>query len=306
MRHELLLHRGLDDLVDQTVAFVGDAPRHGAVGAVLAPPGVLDRVRDALGEWGASVTLVDASALARNPARVIGVLQQLLAPHAPLHAVGVPRRGAAVSGHGGEELLLNELCLSLPPARTWNLWLRCPYDVEASESAALSALRDAHPADDGVDAAAVRAGELFAAPLPEPPEQARRLHLDAIGLAAVRAELDSWSAAQGLARDRRDDLVAAVNEAMTNTLNHAGGGGVVLFWRDGERVVVQARDGGVVTDLLAGRLVPPHGTEGGRGLWLINHLCDLVSVRSDRAGTVVRMAMELGASPGARVPGTHL
>ena len=306
MRHELLLHDGLDDLVAQTAAFVGDAARHGSTGAVLADPEVLDRVRDTLGDSAAQVTLIDTAVLGRNPVRVVGVLQQLLAPGMPLRVVGVPQRTTVLSGRRGGEQLLYELCLSLPPVRAWDMWLRCPYDVGAAADSALQVLRDAHPAEDERDAAATRAGALFAAPLPAPPAQARRLDIDAARLGAARVELHTWASDQGLTGDRRGDLVSAANEAMTNTLSHADGPGTVLFWRSGDRVVVEVHDDGVVVDPLAGRLVPPHGTEGGRGLWLINHLCDLVSVRSDSAGTVVRMTFELGESPGERSPDADL
>ena len=306
MRHELLLHDGLDDLVEQTAAFVGDGARHDGTGAVLADPEVLDRVHDALGESAARVTLVDTAVLGRNPVRVVGVLQQLLGPGMALRVVGVPQRTTALSGRRGGEQLLYELCLSLPPVRAWDMWLRCPYDMGAAADSALQVLREAHPAEDERDAAAARAGALFAAPLPRPPAQAGQLDIDAARLGAAREELHTWAADQGLTGDRRGDLVSAVNEAMTNTLSHADGRGTVLFWRSGDRVVVEVRDDGVLADPLAGRLVPAHGSEGGRGLWLINHLCDLVSVRSDTAGTVVRMTFELGESPGARGPDVDL
>ena len=35
---------------------------------------------------------------------------------------------------------------------------------------------------------------------------------------------------------------------------------------------------------------------GGRGLWLVNHLCDLVQVRSSQAGNVIRLHMSLDAA----------
>jgi len=35
--------------------------------------------------------------------------------------------------------------------------------------------------------------------------------------------------------------------------------------------------------------VPPLSTEGGRGLWLANQLCDLVQIRSAASGTAVRL-----------------
>jgi hypothetical protein len=32
---------------------------------------------------------------------------------------------------------------------------------------------------------------------------------------------------------------------------------------------------------------------GGRGLWIVNHLCDLVQLRSSPAGNVVRLHMAI-------------
>lgn len=34
---------------------------------------------------------------------------------------------------------------------------------------------------------------------------------------------------------------------------------------------------------------------GGRGLWLVNHLCGLVQIRSSAGGTVVRLHLALAA-----------
>ena len=41
--------------------------------------------------------------------------------------------------------------------------------------------------------------------------------------------------------------------------------------------------------VLTGRLMPPLDSEGGRGVYLVNQLCDLVQLRSSDAGTTVRV-----------------
>jgi hypothetical protein len=38
---------------------------------------------------------------------------------------------------------------------------------------------------------------------------------------------------------------------------------------------------------------PPRTADRGRGLWLVNQLCDLVELRSDEEETVVRLHMTL-------------
>jgi hypothetical protein len=41
---------------------------------------------------------------------------------------------------------------------------------------------------------------------------------------------------------------------------------------------------------------PRDAANGGHGMWLANQLCDLVQVRSSRAGTVVRLLVKAPAA----------
>ena len=56
-----------------------------------------------------------------------------------------------------------------------------------------------------------------------------------------------------------------------------------------DAVVIEFSDAGHLADPLAGRLTPPLESPGGRGLYLVNQLCDLVQVRSGLEGTEVRI-----------------
>ena len=51
----------------------------------------------------------------------------------------------------------------------------------------------------------------------------------------------------------------------------------------------EVSDSGVVTDPMTGRLAPDTDELDGRGLWMVNQLCDLVQLRSSSAGTTVRV-----------------
>jgi hypothetical protein len=51
------------------------------------------------------------------------------------------------------------------------------------------------------------------------------------------------------------------------------------------------RDAGRIADPLAGRIRPAIEQVNGRGLWLINQLCDLVQVRAVPGGQVLRLHM---------------
>jgi hypothetical protein len=62
-------------------------------------------------------------------------------------------------------------------------------------------------------------------------------------------------------------------------------------WHVDDRLVCEVRDGGWLSNPLAGRERPSTELERGRGLWMVNHLCDLMQIRSSAAGTVVRMTL---------------
>ena len=98
----------------------------------------------------------------------------------------------------------------------------------------------------------------------------------------------------GLQDRRIDDLVLAVNEMATNSVQHGGGGGRVRLWLDDGWLVCEVRDSGVISQPLLGRRSPSVDNENGRGHWMANQLCDLVQVHSSRsASTAVRLFMRL-------------
>ncbi|MFC0429338.1 ATP-binding protein [Kutzneria buriramensis] len=114
------------------------------------------------------------------------------------------------------------------------------------------------------------------------------------GLAGLRALVTARALACGLARTRTEDLVLAVHELATNSVRHGGGRGRCRMWREGTALVCEVSDRGWITDPLAGRRRPPADQPGGRGLWLVNQLCDVMEVQSSPDGTVVRVRMSDG------------
>jgi anti-sigma regulatory factor (Ser/Thr protein kinase) len=95
----------------------------------------------------------------------------------------------------------------------------------------------------------------------------------------------------GLGERRIADLVLAANEIATNTLRYGGGSGTVEIWRTSNALVCDFRDSGKFDDPLVGRRRPDGEQVGGRGLWLANQLCDLVQIRSNGAGSLIRLQM---------------
>lgn len=132
-------------------------------------------------------------------------------------------------------------------------------------------------------------------PLPPPPGGARTLdyHDD---LAGARSLVSAEARTAGLPAGRASDLVLAVGELTANTVAHASGSGSLSIWATPAEVICQVSDSGHITDPLAGQLRPGPATDGGgRGLWMVHQLCDLVQVRTGAAGTTVRVHMRLEA-----------
>ncbi|WP_052422481.1 ATP-binding protein [Nonomuraea candida] len=91
---------------------------------------------------------------------------------------------------------------------------------------------------------------------------------------------------------RLEDLVLAVNEAVTNVLDHGGGAGTVTARTTGERIVVEILDvaGGLTHEHLAAAELDPTASHG-YGLWMIQHLCDEVTLEQTAAGSLLTLAV---------------
>jgi anti-sigma regulatory factor (Ser/Thr protein kinase) len=237
----------------------------------------------------------DMSALGRNPARIISAIHDFVEKHEGrvVRMVGEPiwpgRSGAEMVEATHHEALIN-LAFALH-----DVSILCPYDM-ALDSRTLTQSRCTHPeliADGSTTASAGYAAESVAEvgndelwPTPA--------GADSVAEAADLRKLRSWlrpRLAALLSPTRSMDMLVAVNEAAANSLRHAGQPGAVSFWSEGGSAVCQVSDPGHVRDPLAGRLRPPATAENGRGLWLINQLCDLSQLRSGPAGTTLRLHM---------------
>jgi anti-sigma regulatory factor (Ser/Thr protein kinase) len=120
------------------------------------------------------------------------------------------------------------------------------------------------------------------------PERAHEMRFDEAGLAALRHAVTSWAGAT-LGRQATEELVLAVDEVATNSVRYGGGAGTARMWRDRDRMLCEVLDGGHMEDPLLGRTCPGPDAMSGRGLWIVNRLCDLVQIRSSPAGSQVRM-----------------
>ncbi|MEV0679669.1 ATP-binding protein [Actinosynnema sp. NPDC050436] len=110
-------------------------------------------------------------------------------------------------------------------------------------------------------------------------------------LAQARGQLDAWLLHLGVSDDDRYDLVIAVNEAMSNAVEHAYPPG-----RPGRvRITADARPDGrvcvVVADDGTWRVPPATLSDRGRGLLLMRENVDEVHVERAAGGTRVTLVM---------------
>ncbi|MBM2621336.1 ATP-binding protein [Actinoplanes sp. LDG1-06] len=113
-------------------------------------------------------------------------------------------------------------------------------------------------------------------------------------LAKVRAFVRDRSTGLGLPEERAELLTLAVSELATNTLQHTAGGGVVRLWASDGRVICDVIDGGPIRTL--GRTMPAADALRGRGLAIVESICDEVGVETAGDGTRVRLELNLKAS----------
>lgn len=305
-RHEALLYAGEEDFVRQTAAFLRDGGDAGEPALVVVSAAKICLLREELGGDGGHVQFADMGEVGANPARIIPAWRAFLEHRGGagrrVRGVGEPawpgRTPAELAECRRHESLLNLAFVDGPP---W--WLVCPYDTDGLEPSVVAEARRTHPlvreggvsresaSYEGLEAAAVPLAE----PLPEP-LSAEELTFDAGGLERVRDFVAGRAEAAALDRARAAQLVVAANELAANSIRHGGGGGSVRIWADPDAVLCEVRDGGSLDLPLAGRIPPSPAVEGGRGLWLVNQLCDLVQVRAVPGGTVVRLHMRYGTA----------
>jgi anti-sigma regulatory factor (Ser/Thr protein kinase) len=296
-RHEAVPYAGHSEFVSSCVSLVREHLAADERLILLAAEAKLGDVRDALGPDGEDVAFVPTDEHGRNPARITTLLDSFQAAGDGRHGVGINESVfVARSSAAFVEAQLAESVLNARRLHSWPLSIVCLYDRSELDDASLAEMRRSHPAIRGQEVNPAydpdRAGALFGAALPEPPAHAETIEIMATDLAAARAFVRVHAASVELAVDRADDLVLAANEIVTNSLRHGGGRCRLTVWPDDAAMACEVRDEGHIEDPLLGRLAPPPTAASGRGLWLANHLCDLVQIRSSQAGTVVRLFVD--------------
>lgn len=285
--HPALFYRGLEEYLAGVGGFLRDGLKAGEPVFASVPPHRLGPLREYLGADADHMHLFNMAEVGRNPGRIMTVLTDFAfdatREGGRAWLVGEPiwtgRTPAEVREATRHEALINLVFAGVPAT------ILCPYDVTGLSPATLADAKRTHPvlwwigreepSPAYTDPAVVNAD---CDTLEPAPADAEVLTLTRRALSSVRRRVRERGVAAGLSDDRAVDLVLAVGEAAANAIRHGGGGGTVSVWRRDGELIVEVRDSGRLANPLSGRRRPSPSAPGGRGLWLIHQLCDLVEL----------------------------
>ena len=300
-RHEALIYGDDYEFLAAAHPFVADALA-GAEPVLVAIAGErAQSLKGSLGGDAGEAHFTDMQALGRNPARLIPAWRRFLSEHAQdgrsvriLSEAAWPGRSPAeLSECRRYESLLD---LAFGQGQAWRLL--CGYDARAMPEEVIETVRATHPfIREGAASTLndVHLDDLVPRPfdgvLPEPSRAPEELGFTRGNLHELREFVGRSASAARVGAERGENLQLAVNELASNSVTHGGGEGRLRVWTEPGALVCEVSDSGHIEEPLVGRVHPAIDKPSGRGLWLVNHLCDLVQIRSSPQGSVVRVYM---------------
>jgi anti-sigma regulatory factor (Ser/Thr protein kinase) len=301
LTHAALFYRDRAEYRTQILRFAREGLAGGEAVLIALPGEQADEIGSGLSGEPGELLCVDLTDVGRNPARIIPELRAFIDKHPgqPVRMAGEPiwpGRSAAEVCEGIRHEALTNLAFQQAP-----LSIMCAYDVNRHAPSVIAAARHTHSGRVADGQPVLSPGPApwqippeCDRPLPPPPASAEGLGYQT-DLAPVRRLVERHARRTRLAGERVADLILAASEVAANTLGHTRSGGTFQVWHDENEIVCQTQDQGCIDDPLAGRVRRGPDSRG-HGLFLVNHVCDLVEMRTGRAGTTVRMHMRL--SPG--------
>ena len=302
LTHAAFFYRDRSDYQAEILRFAQEGLAGGEAVLIALPGEQADEIEASLSGEPGELLCVDLADVGRNPARIIPELRAFVDKHPdqPVRIAGEPiwpGRSAAEVCEGIRHEALTNLAFQQAP-----LAIMCAYDVTRHAPSVIAGARRTHselvadgqPIPEAGPPAPWQIPPECDRPLPPPPGSAEGLGYQT-DLAPVRRLVERHARRTRLAAERVADLILAASEVAANTLGHTQSGGTFQVWHDEDEIFCQAQDQGWIADPLAGRVRRGPDSRG-HGLFLVNHVCDLVEMRTGRAGTTVRMHMRL--SPG--------
>jgi len=297
-RHEAFFYGGEREFVAGASAFLRQGVEAAEPALVVVSARKIDLLRRQLGADAHQVRFADMAEVGTNPARIIPAWADFVHDHAGrrLRGIGEPiwaeRSSAEVVECQRHESLLNVAFAESP-----GFILMCPYDTAVLDADVVDEARRSHPFISHPDGPRTSVDYLgteelagpFSTALPDPPSSAIEIVFQISALSGLRSLVWREAMAVGLGEERAGDAVTAVSEIAANSVRHGGGHGLLRIWLTTDVFICEVSDHGRIEEALVGRYRPGPTSPGGRGLWMVNQLCELVQVRTFPTGTTVRL-----------------
>jgi anti-sigma regulatory factor (Ser/Thr protein kinase) len=307
LAHQALLYGSEEEFLAGTVSFIRDGLNRGDPIRVVTTDRNTGWLRAALGVDAGRVVFGESSQWYRHPVRTLAEIHRIVQAASrdgqQLRLIGEPLWTTRTAQQRTEWTRYESL---VNAALAWaNAALVCTYDTRSVGSDVVADVARTHPelvvnggsrpSPSYLDPVAFNA-ECDRLPLPELPPPALWLRFDGVDqLVTLRDFVTSHAAEAGAAVLDVMQFVQAIYSVATNAIEHGGGSGVVRVWAGPHTMVCEVCDtgAGLRRVPLVGRLPSGRSTARGRGMWLARQWCDLVEVRSDSAGTIVRLHLTL-------------
>jgi anti-sigma regulatory factor (Ser/Thr protein kinase) len=298
--HPALFYCDEAEYLAGTIPFVTSGLADNEPVAVAVPGPQLELIRAELGEASQRVRFHDMTVVGRNPGRIIpGVLRAFADRYSTgrVRIIGEP----IWDGRSDTEYpacVQHEALINLAFAGR-EVSILCPYDRKALPPKVIEDAEATHPVlidaagqRDSHDYAPERIVASYNLPL-EAPAGCDSQHFAVASLPQLRPFAADHARRFGLTGTRVDDVVLAVTELATNSVEHGAGAGTVHIWTADGQLVCQVTDGGSLTDPLVGRIPAPPDQFRGRGVLLVNYLADLVRMHTSSDGTTIQARFAL-------------
>jgi anti-sigma regulatory factor (Ser/Thr protein kinase) len=293
--HEALMYHGLREFDAAMQAFLQEAADAGEPVLVALPGPRLRHAREALGDAMADVRCEDLEQVGRNPGCLLAMIEEWVASHGGHARVVSEVVWPGRSHTEAVEALRHEALVNHALAGS-GATVMSPFDAGELDEDILAGVEMTHPTvvEHGrrragtsyTDPLSTAFGELW--PLDDPPGPVSEHPLTG-DLMELRQAIAEDPAVASLSADRRSDLVFAINEAASNAVRYGDATCMTRIWHDGDEVVTEVSSPSAIDDVMVGRRRPAADALQGRGMWLINQVCDLVELRSGSSGMTLRM-----------------
>ncbi len=302
LAHRAVLYRGREQYLARTMPFILAGLEADEPVAVAVPGGNLEAIREALGPRVGAVHLVDMAHAGANPGRIIPAIMLAFVEAHPTRPVRIVTE-AVWSGRNGLEYpaCVQHEALTNRVLADRAVTVLCPYDAAQLGPVALRDAARTHA--EVLDGGSARDNDAYA-----PAEafdaynqaftdgaEVEGFDFDDRTLLRARAYAVGRATCLGLPIGRRFDVELVVGELASNSVHHGGGGGRIGVWAAEGYIACEVRDGGTLTDPLAGRRPVTHNQPGQYGLLIANRLADLVRTYAAEAMTVTRAYFRIAA-----------